>query len=181
MKTIYEYDENGNLTETALANGVATSYEYNSANMIDSLTTVNGTTALFSGSYEYFLDGNMASKTENNNITAYTYDLQGRLTTETAPASIYSYSYDSFGNRASMNVLDTVSSENYTTKCIMEEQTQIAWVRKQNMHIANKLCGCEFNEAIAHETSFCKSDMCHSALESFSINEWGTMHIAGSL
>ena len=34
-----------------------------------------------------------------------------------------------------------------------------------------KMNGCEFNEAIAHETSFYKSDMRHSSLESFPIME----------
>ena len=34
-----------------------------------------------------------------------------------------------------------------------------------------KMNGCEFNEAIAHETSFYKSDLRHSSVESFNILE----------
>jgi len=70
----YKYDLNGNRQSVAYANGVTTTYAYNSANLVTSINNLNGSTVLSSYTYAYRLDGNQVSKTAAGGIsTQYTY------------------------------------------------------------------------------------------------------------
>ncbi|WP_343277422.1 RHS repeat-associated core domain-containing protein, partial [Ligaoa zhengdingensis] len=102
----YTYDANGNRASLTQG-GVTTTYTYNDANLVTSLTNKKGTDILSSYSYTYYLDGNQRTKTDvvNNRTTTYGYDLAGRLTSESeSGGNTYAYTYDSRNNRASLTV-----------------------------------------------------------------------------
>lgn len=116
----YGYDANGNrLTLAYSTNGNSTSYIYNLANKLETLTNKVGTTTLSQYTYTYYLDGNQASKTDSvsGKATSYVYDDLGRLKTETEAASGITsatrvYTYDDYNNRKTLSV-DGVSTTNY--------------------------------------------------------------------
>jgi YD repeat-containing protein len=75
-----------------------------------------GPATLSSFSYDYYLDGNQAGKTDHTGkATAYTYDSAGRLTGETesgtSNALAIAYAYDASGNRSEMTVSGVQSYE----------------------------------------------------------------------
>ena len=88
LQATYSYDVNGNRASLAYANGVTTTYTYNLANMVKTLTNKNSSNAVLSSyAYTYQLDGNQTSKTDHTGkITSYIYDGLGRLTSESDTA-----------------------------------------------------------------------------------------------
>lgn len=83
----YKYTIDGNrdtLTYTSNNSSMVTSYSYNDANLVLSLTNRSGSNTLSSFTYTYDLDGNQKSKTaavknKAAKTTNYTYDTMGRL------------------------------------------------------------------------------------------------------
>ena len=70
-----------------------------------SLVNKKGTNTLSSYNYTYYLDGNLASKTDAEGTTSYIYDDLGRLIQESVPGSaVRQYTYDNAGNRLSMTI-----------------------------------------------------------------------------
>ena len=117
----YTYDRNGNKKSETLANGVVSTYDYNSANRIVKLVNKKGNSTISSYEYSYYLDGSDACKktTENGIIetTEYEYDGLKRLTNEAVKkgsnTDTYSYEYDDYGNRSKMTATGT---EDYVTE-----------------------------------------------------------------
>ncbi len=99
-KANYTYDPNGNRQSLTYDNGNSTIYEYNDANRLGNIKNKKGTTIVSEYDYSYYLDGNQASKTDNNRTTTYQYDGLGRLTAVTEPNSITTtYTFDDNSNR----------------------------------------------------------------------------------
>jgi RHS repeat-associated protein len=119
LQATYTYDANGNRASLTYSNGVTSTYTYNLANLVTSLTNKRSNTELSKYTYTYFLDGNQRTKTDNTGrVTTYTYDGLGRLTQEaesggsTPSANMtMAYTFDGRGNRETMTVS---GAENYT-------------------------------------------------------------------
>ncbi len=96
---------------------MSTTYTYNLANLVTSLTNRKGTETLSAYAYTYYLDGNQATKADHTGrTTSYTYDGAGRLTLEAesgaADAVSKAYTFDNRGNRVTLAVSGV---ESYTT------------------------------------------------------------------
>ncbi|TEB06806.1 tRNA3(Ser)-specific nuclease WapA precursor [Pelotomaculum schinkii] len=120
VRATYAYDDNGNRQTLTYNNGNITEYHYNLANKIKTLTNKNGASILSQYTYNYYLDGNQADKTETvtNQSTEYLYDGLGRLQTETEKengnvTSAVNYTYDDYNSRASMTKDGVTTSYNY--------------------------------------------------------------------
>ena len=92
------YDADGNrVFYASTRNGETTSYQYDVAGNMVSMTNADGTTA-----YTYDADGNKVSETAPNG-TLYRYDANGNLTSRTdAEGKVTTYTYDENGNIASI-------------------------------------------------------------------------------
>ena len=115
----YGYDTNGNRAYVEYDNDLCEEYDYNLANLLTCLVNKNSIdTVLSQYDYTYTLDGNQASKTDQDGVvTDYTYDGLGRLTSESVTkdsvvSQSYTYTYDDFNNRAT---LTATGDEAYTT------------------------------------------------------------------
>lgn len=98
----YTYDANGRL-KTETRGGITTSYDYNHAGLITSMTNTPGT----SYTYQYRLDGNQIQKTDSVNGTVqYSYNALGQLKGETQNGWTASYDYDTRGNRITARITD---------------------------------------------------------------------------
>lgn len=115
LTATYQYDANGNRQSLTYSNGNKTTYLYNVANKLESITNTKNGTLLSSYIYQYYLDGNQASKTDNKGkTTSYKYDDLGRLTEELPSAEpAVSYAYDDSNNRKTMTI-NGKSVTNYT-------------------------------------------------------------------
>ena len=142
----YEYYANGNRKSLTYPNGITTTYTYNHANLVTSLTNKKGTTTLSSYVYTYLLDGNQDSKKDHKQVqTVYTYDGLGRLTkeVETVPAGARglgvertvsrSYTFDKAGNRATMAVSTTegAKNESYTMEYEYDKNNRLLFERNK--------------------------------------------------
>ena len=116
----YTYDANGNKTSETQANGVVSTYAYNSANKITNLITKSGNSTISEYEYSYYLDGSDACKVRKESgiieTTEYEYDGLKRLTEEAvttgSSTDTYAYEYDDYGNRSKMTA---TGSETYET------------------------------------------------------------------
>ncbi|HWS88127.1 MAG TPA: RHS repeat-associated core domain-containing protein [Pyrinomonadaceae bacterium] len=106
-RTVYDYDEVGNLSGYAYPNGVRTAHTYDSLNRLTGLGSGKDSTL---ASYAYALGpaGNRLSVTElSGRRASYTYDELYRLTGESVSSDPHgkdgsvSYTYDAVGNRKS--------------------------------------------------------------------------------
>jgi RHS repeat-associated protein len=105
----YGYDEVGNVTSIALANGVVTTRTYDALNHLTSITSRNAAnTVLAAYTYSPSPAGHQAgvSETHLGRVVAWGYDDAGRLTSEaiTDPTNgnrTITYAYDAVGNRSS--------------------------------------------------------------------------------
>lgn len=108
--TVHDYDPNGNRESLAHANGVVTTYSYDSLNRLKDITAVaNGGTIVANFNYMLGPAGNRTRIVELDGTTKnYTYDDLYRLTNETvtlgaAPRWSNSFVYDPVGNRQTQN------------------------------------------------------------------------------
>lgn len=102
-QTTYRYDPVGLLLETALPNGVTTTYGYDAAYRPTNIVHNLGAQTLGSYAYTYDAAGNRMQVTEfDGTVVAWTYDDAYRLLSETRNGSTTSYTYDATGNRLSM-------------------------------------------------------------------------------
>ncbi len=86
----YEYDAVGNRRQV-IDGSEAIAYTSNALNQYLLVGDVL---------YEYDLDGNLISKTEDGVTTTYRYDIENRLIEVETPTDIWTYHYDAFGNRS---------------------------------------------------------------------------------
>ncbi|MBT2719071.1 DNRLRE domain-containing protein [Bacillus sp. ISL-57] len=107
-----DYDESGNVTTYTPANGVGTTYVYDQAGQVISMSTnkvdaaTGAVTTVIDETYTYDANGNRTEIVYNNGSTAqFTYDALDQLTNETLQdGTINEYKYDGFGNRISQKV-----------------------------------------------------------------------------
>ena len=100
----YQYDKNGN-RKTLITGGITTSYLYNKANLLTSLTNQKGSTILSQFNYTYYYNGNLANETQSGMPQkSYVYDGLGRLKSETQNGTTVTYTFDDYHNRYIMNV-----------------------------------------------------------------------------
>ena len=88
------------------ANGVATSYTFDSASQLLTLGHQLGVTTINSFSYSYDKIGNRKTKASRDGLHDYTYDVLNRLTQATNPLPnnpLETFSYDPVGNRTNSN------------------------------------------------------------------------------
>ncbi|NLB62339.1 MAG: RHS repeat protein, partial [Clostridiales bacterium] len=96
----YTYDNNGNRSSLVYENGISVKYTYNKANLVKSITNIDAEQNIISTfGYEYYLDGNQASKSDLQYITNYEYDGLARLVKVSENDSTTTYLYDDNGNR----------------------------------------------------------------------------------
>ena len=122
-------DAYNQLSLTCNRNMNKTTYTYNRAKLVTSVTNSKMHTVLSKYEYTYRLDGNQDGKLDHEGVhTSYDYDGLGRLTneTETVPARARgqsmaqtvskNYTYNTAGNRAAMAVSTTTGgvNEQYT-------------------------------------------------------------------
>lgn len=95
-KTIRAFDANGNLSSVTDANGNTTTYAYNAADELVTITRPDSTTL----QNDYWADGRVYHQYDGaNEATTYTYDSQGRLATMADPLSrTVTFGYDAAGN-----------------------------------------------------------------------------------
>jgi len=94
-------------------NGVSVKYDYNYANMLNTITNKNSAGSVISQySYDYYLDGNQATKTDTDGTTMYKYDGLGRINTVEGPNSLFKkYGYDDKNNRTDLTATGEVFSD----------------------------------------------------------------------
>ena len=85
----YRYDAAGNRIQT-IDSGVATDYITNNLNQYDSVGDAT---------FDYDLDGNLISRTENGQTWTYGYDSENRLISVTSPDDSWVYEYNALGER----------------------------------------------------------------------------------
>ena len=103
MLAAYTYDTAGRISNISFANGISTSYSYDTERNLAAMETRdrNGS-VLLSYSYQYDRNGNRTGKKDlkNGNATAYVYDTMQRLSEVTYPETgKETYRYDEAGNR----------------------------------------------------------------------------------
>jgi RHS repeat-associated protein len=100
------YDTNGWRTAISRPNGVTSSYGYDAASQVTSITHTGPSGALMSFAYTYDAAGNRTSVTKDGgNPESYTLDALNRLTNVTyADGTTQAYTYDANGNRLSLTV-----------------------------------------------------------------------------
>ena len=101
LKATYTYDNMSRLLTTVHSNGVTETNAYNDAGLTTSVVNTDPEGMVISWyTYEYSLDGNQISKTDQNGRTEYTYDDLNRLIRVTYFDQSYdAYTYDANGNR----------------------------------------------------------------------------------
>jgi YD repeat-containing protein len=115
----YSYDLNGSRTSQALPNTTTTSYGYDDAHRLLSLSHQLSTLNLASFAYAYNAVSDRTSRTETSGTSApvsdtYSYDAVDQVTGVTYGASgrTVAYNYDSTGNRTS--VVDNGATTSYS-------------------------------------------------------------------
>ncbi|GIN88534.1 tRNA nuclease WapA [Heyndrickxia sporothermodurans] len=102
-----DYDELGNVTTYTPANGVGTSYAYDRAGQVLSMSTnkvdtsTGAMTSVIDEKYAYDANGNRTEVLYNNGTkSTFSYDNLNQLISETdKDGSVNEYKYDGFGNR----------------------------------------------------------------------------------
>ena len=116
--TLYAYDAVGNRASVTYANGVRTTYTYDTLNRLIHTETVNTATSEVISSYTYTLGsaGNRTRAVELSGRTVdYTYDDLYRLVREdiadpAAGVITITYTYDAVGNRLSKTVVTSLQT-----------------------------------------------------------------------
>ena len=95
-KSVKAYDANGNLSSSTDGNGNTTTYAYNPAGELVTVTRPDSTTL----GNDYWADGRLHHQYDGaNEATTYTYDAQGRLATMADPLGrTTTFGYDPAGN-----------------------------------------------------------------------------------
>ena len=100
VKATYTYDNMSRLTVTTYPGNVTETTTYNAAGLPVSVTNAHGNDIISEFEYEYYLNGNQYSKTDESGTTYYLYNDRGYLTRTTYPDASYdAYAYDACGNR----------------------------------------------------------------------------------
>lgn len=110
--TTYTYNKNGTVGARLLPNGIKTTYSYDTANRVSTISHDKSTTVLAKFAYTRNSLGNITSIVESGSFvsstpqtTAFVYDALGRITKATYPGSkVFEYSYDKMGNRLTQKV-----------------------------------------------------------------------------
>ena len=90
--TSYQYDPNGNLTETVNPDGTTQQYVYNSLGEVTSSTDPDGQTI----TYAYNTNGQLtAENLPGGTSDTYTYDSHGNMLTADGPGGDWSFTYNS--------------------------------------------------------------------------------------
>ncbi|QLC90859.1 DNRLRE domain-containing protein [Priestia megaterium] len=115
---IFDYDENGNVSDYTSGNNAGSTFTYDVTGKVTSLDigTANNDSIL-SESYKYDENGNRTEITSykedgtTDKTTSYVYDSLNQLLKETLPnGTIKEYTYDGYGNRASVTVTESGKS-----------------------------------------------------------------------
>jgi YD repeat-containing protein len=107
-QTNYSYDNANRLTQVQVPGGPTSTYAYDAADQLQSLTTTQGGTQLQRYTYSYDADGNRIQRTDQSSSSvAYVYDQADRLV---AYGSTAQYSYDGTGLRTQKTVAGSTTS-----------------------------------------------------------------------
>jgi RHS repeat-associated protein len=103
QSVIYEYFPDGLKKTVTNPNGTVSTYLYDAADRMDTITHVGPTGTISSYAYFYDANSNRERQVETNagrtETTEYTYDFVNRLKTVTYPDRTTRYEYDQAGNR----------------------------------------------------------------------------------
>jgi RHS repeat-associated protein len=155
--TTYSYDVNSNRLRMVYNNGNSTNYTYNLINKLTTLTNFQNTTVISQENYHYYLNGNIANKSNlNNESNLYLYDGLGRLHAENVILNgnvdqMINYSYDDFSNRSAKNVTGSVYGEtsylydigNRLTQEIDTDKGETNYVYDNNGNVTSAVYGSE--------------------------------------
>jgi RHS repeat-associated protein len=121
-QTTFSYDTADRLTQVQVAGGSTSTYAYDAADQLQTLTTTApGGAQIQKYTYAYDQNGNRISRTDqSSNSLSYVYDQANRLTSLGSAAQ---YSYDGFGLRTQKNVAGVVT--NYTWNIVQGLPTVI--------------------------------------------------------
>lgn len=116
--TTYTYNKNGTLATRLLPNTIKTTYTYDGANRISSITHAKSLTTLAKFVYTRNSLGNITNISESGSFisstpqtTSFIYDPLGRITKATYPGSkIFEYTYDKMGNRLTQKVNNSTTT-----------------------------------------------------------------------
>ncbi|MDQ0414363.1 DNRLRE domain-containing protein [Mesobacillus stamsii] len=112
------YTKKDSLAFISYVNGISSTYDYDVAGQLNTLTVKKGTTALDTFTYTYDTRGNIISVTSNAGIATYDYDENNQLISETTvDGATISYEYDKVGNQTKKNLVEneqtTINSYSY--------------------------------------------------------------------
>lgn len=96
----YEYNNSGQTAKVQFSNGTTQNYTYKDLNLDSVVHKASNGAILSSFAYAYDDNGNIKSKTENNQTHVYTYDSLNRIKTNSQYNE--TYSYDIKGNRLTL-------------------------------------------------------------------------------
>ena len=119
-------------------NGVVTTYAYDAASRLTSMSSDTGTTNISSYSYTHDNVGNRVSMTDNDGLHNYTYDDVYRLTDATHPQAynpIENFTYDDVGNRLSSQSSTSYSYDNLNR---LDEDDQYTYSYDNNGNMMSK-------------------------------------------
>lgn len=98
VKWTTQYDLSGNVVGRTAPGGLVTTYTYDLANQLKSVTLPGAASAI---TFDYDKNGNRTQMTDATGATVYDYDGANRLTKVTDPqAKVVQFAYDQSGNRA---------------------------------------------------------------------------------
>ena len=105
--TTLTYDPLDRLSKRSLPNGVFSSWSFDTAGRLSSVTSLRNGTGLDSHTYTRDAVGNITQEVltgSSNSTSTFGYDDLYRLTSATVAGTAYSWSYDPVGNRSSQTV-----------------------------------------------------------------------------
>ncbi|MGI8552352.1 MAG: RHS repeat-associated core domain-containing protein, partial [Dehalococcoidia bacterium] len=133
-QTTYSYDRAGLLQSVSLPNGITSSMAYDAANRLTSISHSQGSNVLLGIGYTLDDAGNRMAETltsvSPNTVSSYAYDNANRLTAANyASGDVQSYSYDLAGNRIgqSSNGVPTTNSFDRANRMLASGSTSYGY------------------------------------------------------